>query len=117
MQEKRGGVIAIYALGPVLGPVIGPVAGGYLAAAKGWRGVFWVLTIVGGFCTIVCFIFLRETYPTVLLKRKTQRLIKETGNTVTRTSAPNETTASPPVSSSFKPSAAHLRFYSCRQSS
>ncbi|KAJ5808863.1 MFS multidrug transporter [Penicillium riverlandense] len=81
VQEKRGGVIAIYALGPLLGPVIGPVAGGYLTAAKGWRWVFWVLTIVSGACTVVSFLFLRETYPTVLLKRKTQRLIKETGNT------------------------------------
>ncbi|KAJ5796548.1 MFS multidrug transporter [Penicillium psychrosexuale] len=89
VQEKRGGVIAIYALGPLLGPVIGPVAGGYLAAARGWRWVFWVLTIVGGFCTIACFVFLRETYPTVLLKRKTQRLIKETGNTNLRSKRDN----------------------------
>ncbi|KAJ5109075.1 MFS multidrug transporter [Penicillium angulare] len=79
VQEKRGGVIAIYAIGPLLGPVIGPVAGGYLTAAKGWRWVFWVLTIIGGFTTITSFLFLRETYPTVLLKRKTQRLIKTTG--------------------------------------
>jgi MFS family permease len=70
IQEKRGGVIAIHALGPVLGPVIGLVAGGYLTAAKGWRWVFWVLTMIGGFCTITSLLFLRETYPTVLLKRK-----------------------------------------------
>lgn len=89
MQEKRGSVIAIYALGPLLSPVIGPVVGGYLTAAKGWRWVFWVLTIVGGLCTIVCFIFLCETYPTVLLKRKTQRLIKETGHTNLRSKRDN----------------------------
>ncbi|KAG7004606.1 hypothetical protein G7Y79_00024g055560 [Physcia stellaris] len=81
VQEKRGGVIAIYALGPLLGPVIGPVAGGYLVAARGWRWVFWVLTIVGGFFTIISVLLLRETYTTVLLKRKTLRLNKETGNT------------------------------------
>ena len=45
VQEKRGGVMAIWALGPLLGPVIGPVAGGYLAQAQGWRWVFWVLTM------------------------------------------------------------------------
>ena len=44
-QEKRGGAMAIFALGPLLGPVIGPVAGGYLAEAKGWRWVFWVIAI------------------------------------------------------------------------
>ncbi|KAI5921519.1 putative MFS multidrug transporter [Camillea tinctor] len=79
-QEKRGGVIAIYALGPLLGPVIGPVAGGYLAAGRGWRWVFWVLTMIGGVFAIISFVFLRETYPTVLLRRKTARLVKETGN-------------------------------------
>lgn len=45
-QEKRGSSMAVFALGPLLGPVIGPIAGGYLAQAKGWRWVFWVLTIV-----------------------------------------------------------------------
>nr|A0A8K1AW52.1 RecName: Full=MFS-type transporter tndD; AltName: Full=Talaronoid C biosynthesis cluster protein D [Aspergillus flavipes]QVR97763.1 TndD [Aspergillus flavipes] len=89
VQEKRGGVIAIYALGPLLGPVIGPVAGGYLAAARGWRWVFWVLAIVGGGCTLASFLFLRETYPMVLLKRKTQRLIQETGNTHLRSKNDN----------------------------
>ena len=44
-QEKRGGVMAIWALGPLMGPVIGPVAGGYLAQAKGWRWVFWVIAM------------------------------------------------------------------------
>jgi multidrug resistance protein len=47
--EQRGAAMAIWSLGPLLGPVIGPVAGGYLSAAKGWRWVFWVITIV------VCF--------------------------------------------------------------
>jgi MFS family permease len=83
-QEKRGGVIAIYALGPLLGPVIGPVAGGYLVAARGWRWVYWTLTMIGGAFIILSFAFLRETFPPVLLKRKTALLIKETGNTSLR---------------------------------
>lgn len=74
-------MIAIFALGPVLGPVIGPVAGGYLVSGHGWRWVFWVLAIIGGFFTVMSLLFLRETYPTILLKRKTARLVKETGNT------------------------------------
>lgn len=45
VQEKRGGVIAIWALGPLMGPVIGPVAGGYLSQGKGWRWVFWVIAM------------------------------------------------------------------------
>jgi multidrug resistance protein len=44
-QEKRAGIMAVWALGPILGPVIGPVAGGFLAEAEGWRWVFWVIAI------------------------------------------------------------------------
>jgi multidrug resistance protein len=45
-QEKRGGVMAIWAMGPLMGPVVGPIAGGYLAQRLGWRWVFWVIAIV-----------------------------------------------------------------------
>ncbi|KAL4747223.1 major facilitator superfamily domain-containing protein, partial [Aspergillus terricola var. indicus] len=44
-QEKRAGIMAVWALGPILGPVAGPVAGGFLAEAEGWRWVFWVIAI------------------------------------------------------------------------
>ena len=44
-KEKRAGIMAIWAMGPILGPVVGPVAGGFLAEDEGWRWVFWVLAI------------------------------------------------------------------------
>lgn len=66
-KEKRAGVMAIWAMGPILGiyffsalvigtpltfpligPVAGPVAGGFLAEAEGWRWVFWVIAITVG---------------------------------------------------------------------
>lgn len=43
--EERGAAMSIWAMGPLLGPVVGPVAGGFLSQAKGWRWVFWVITI------------------------------------------------------------------------
>ena len=49
VAETRGKVMALWALGPLMGPVIGPVAGGYLAEAKGWRWVFWVIAMVVSF--------------------------------------------------------------------
>ncbi|KAL1966058.1 hypothetical protein VTN77DRAFT_4806 [Rasamsonia byssochlamydoides] len=79
-QEKRGGAMAAWALGPLLGPVIGPVAGGYLTQAKGWRWTFWVLAIAGGAVTINTLVFMRESYAYIILDRKTKRLRKETGN-------------------------------------
>ncbi|KAL8756321.1 MAG: hypothetical protein Q9199_003021 [Rusavskia elegans] len=80
VQEKRGGFMAIWAMGPLMGPVIGPVAGGFLSQAKGWRWVFWLITIVAGVITISAFAFLKETYPPILLERKAKRLRQETGN-------------------------------------
>ncbi|KAK2755572.1 hypothetical protein FQN54_006512 [Arachnomyces sp. PD_36] len=79
-QEKRGAAMAAWALGPLLGPVVGPVAGGYLTEAAGWRWTFWVLAIAGGVVTFMTAIFMRESYAPTLLKRKTNRMIKETGN-------------------------------------
>jgi multidrug resistance protein len=80
VQEKRGAAMAVFSIGPLLGPIIGPVAGGFLAEAKGWRWVFWLLVIVSGFLSVVMFFFARETYAPVLLQRKVDRLRKETGN-------------------------------------
>lgn len=79
-QEKRGGAMAIFALGPLLGPVMGPVAGGYLSQAKGWRWTFWVITMAAGALAISSFIFMRETYEPTLLGRRAARLRKETNN-------------------------------------
>jgi len=78
--ERRGAVMAIWAMGPLLGPVIGPVAGGYLSASMGWRWVFWIIAIAAGFFALLCLIFTRETYAPVILARKAKRLRKQTGN-------------------------------------
>lgn len=80
VQEKRGGVMAIWALGPLMGPVIGPVAGGFLSQAKGWRWVNWVLAIAAGAISLSALYFMRETYPVILLERRAKKLRKETGN-------------------------------------
>lgn len=64
-QEERGRAIAIFTFGVLFGPSVGyessrrlflctceltakltrPIMGGFLAAAKGWRWVFWVLSM------------------------------------------------------------------------
>ncbi|KAK3689452.1 major facilitator superfamily domain-containing protein [Podospora appendiculata] len=82
--EKRATAMAAFGIGPLLGPIIGPVAGGFLAGAKGWRWVFWLLVIIVGALTVAMFIFARESYAPVLLQRKVDRLRKETGNDLLR---------------------------------
>lgn len=80
VQEKRGAAMASFAIGPLLGPIIGPVVGGIVSDALGWRWVFWILTIISGTLSAIFLIFSGETYAPVILKRKTQKLQKETGN-------------------------------------
>lgn len=80
VQEKRGGAMALFALGPLMGPVIGPVAGGFLGQSAGWRWVFWLITIAGGVALTFSAIFMRETFEPVLLERKAKALRKQTGN-------------------------------------
>ncbi|KAI5808427.1 major facilitator superfamily domain-containing protein [Pyronema omphalodes] len=48
--------------------------------AKGWRWVFWIISICSGFVTITTFIFLRETYAPKILEDRARKLRKETGN-------------------------------------
>ncbi|GME46663.1 putative mfs multidrug protein [Neofusicoccum parvum] len=94
-RERRGGAMAIWAMGPLMGPVIGPVGGGFLIEAAGWRWVFWLLTIAGGVVTIVCFIFLRETYAPIVLSQKVARLRKETGNQALRSALAPDASITP----------------------
>ncbi|OJJ48235.1 hypothetical protein ASPZODRAFT_62938 [Penicilliopsis zonata CBS 506.65] len=75
--ERRGAVMAIWAMGPILGPVVGPVAGGFISEYKGWRWTFWILVILSGAFLVVSLIFMRETYPPVLLRKRAQKLEKK----------------------------------------
>ncbi|KAL4779645.1 major facilitator superfamily domain-containing protein [Aspergillus varians] len=84
VQEKRAGMMAVWALGPILGPIVGPVAGGFLAEAEGWRWVFWVIAITTGVISLGALIAYRESYAPVLLARKAAKLRKETGNPALR---------------------------------
>ncbi|KAF2496897.1 bicyclomycin resistance protein [Lophium mytilinum] len=78
--EQRGKVAGVFGLGPLMGPIIGPIGGGFLGQAKGWRWVFWLLTIVSGASTLLCFVSMKETYAPVILERKTRALRASTGN-------------------------------------
>lgn len=49
--EQRGRAMALWSLGPLIGPVVGPVCAGFLVEAKGWRWVFWIITIVVSVCS------------------------------------------------------------------
>ena len=68
--SERAGVFGWYLLGPLLGPTLGPLFGGIIVQYLGWRWIFWILTIVCSFNTIVGFFFLTESYPPVILEAR-----------------------------------------------
>ena len=74
------GVFGWYLLGPLLGPTLGPLFGGLIVQYLGWRWIFWILTIVCVFNTVIGFIFLKETYaPVILEARKDQYQLSSSG--------------------------------------
>jgi MFS family permease len=91
--EQRGKAISVYSLAPLLGPALGPIAGGFITENTTWRWVFYATTITDGLIQAFGLFFLQETYPPVLLERKKEKLIKETGNTAlfTEWDNPNRT--------------------------
>lgn len=78
--EERGKAMGIYTLGPILGPVVGPIAGGFIAQYSTWRWVFWSTSAAAAGVQAVGFLWLRECHPATLLRKRCDRLAKETGN-------------------------------------
>lgn len=82
--EQRGTYLAGVSAGTLIGPIIGPIIAGFLTEAKGWRWVFWLVTILSGVMAVPLLLLLvldlGETYQPVLLQRKVNRLRKQTGN-------------------------------------
>lgn len=77
LPVQRGKAVAMYSMGILFGPIVGPICGGFIAQRAGWRWDMWVVLIVACLLTTGLFIFHTETYPSVLLERKTRKLRKE----------------------------------------
>lgn len=80
LPEQRGKAVGLYTLAPVLGPAIGPVLSGWIAQRSTWRWVFWSTSIADALVQFVGLFFLPESYTPTILKRKADRLRRETGN-------------------------------------
>src|SRR5271163_4408739 len=78
--QERGKAVAIFSMGPPIAPTIAPIIAGFISLRTTWRWVMWVLVFATGFTFVFGLFFLNETFAPVILKKKAQRLRKETGN-------------------------------------
>ena len=62
-----------------LGPIAAPIISGFVSAL-GWRWTFWVELIIAAI-SLLAILFLPETYGPTILRRRAERIRKDTGNT------------------------------------
>lgn len=76
--KSRGRAITAFMAATTWGPVTGPVISGYVATVD-WRWAYWCALIIAG-ATLPFLLFMPETYGPTILKRRAEKLRKETGN-------------------------------------
>ncbi|KAJ2933874.1 hypothetical protein H1R20_g3242, partial [Candolleomyces eurysporus] len=77
--KDRGAPMALFSGTLFIGPCLGPMIGGWIGERAGWRWIYWVLFVFVGVCWVLT-LFIPETLAPVLLRRKAEKLRKETGD-------------------------------------
>ncbi|KAI5962284.1 NAG4 [Candida pseudojiufengensis] len=78
---ERGVAMAIFSAAPFLGPVCGPIFGGLLGDfTSTWRWIYWTFLIVAGVFYVAFIVVVPETHHGILLKKRAQKLRKDTGD-------------------------------------
>ncbi|KAF7359520.1 Efflux pump FUBT [Mycena sanguinolenta] len=80
--RERGLASAIYSVMPFLGPIIGPIVGGYVVMKLDWHFNFWLMFIFSVLSLLSGAIFTPETYAPVLLRRRANKLTRESNEIV-----------------------------------
>ncbi|KAJ5085824.1 hypothetical protein N7532_010595 [Penicillium argentinense] len=79
--EQRGRSLSVYLLIPLLGAAVGPIIGGFMANRTTWRWMFWATSIFQAVMILVSFTAFRETYEPLILRKRADRIRRETGDT------------------------------------
>lgn len=70
--------MTLFMTATMFGPLLGPISSGFIAKVS-WRWSFWLALIFAG-VTWPILLLCPETYGPVILKKRAQKLRKETGN-------------------------------------
>lgn len=79
-MEQTGMTMALATGTQMIADFISPLAGAYIAQDLGWRWSIWLAAIVLGFFSLLLLVVLRETYAVVILRRKAERLQRESAD-------------------------------------
>lgn len=80
-NATRGAAITIFSMAVFTGPLLAPFVGGYIVTSHlGWRWTMYITAIMGWVAFILDFLFLKETYPPVILVEKAAELRRRTKN-------------------------------------
>ena len=78
-EEYRALAFSVWSLGPLNGPVLGPVLGGFTSQYLGFRWANWIVMMLAA-VSWLSTVFIRETYPPVLLSQRAARRRRDTGD-------------------------------------
>ncbi|ORY70948.1 MFS transporter [Pseudomassariella vexata] len=85
VSDQRGSAMSIVMLAPLIGGAVGPAISGAVAENLGWRQVLWMSAALAMACEVVFLTCFRETYKVPILRRKADRMRRDTGNDMLRT--------------------------------
>ncbi|KAK2021245.1 major facilitator superfamily transporter, partial [Colletotrichum zoysiae] len=88
--DERGFAVAVYSLAPIAGPTLGPILGAFLIQRFGLPSIFISTSIASAILGAIGFFVLQETNPRCILRVRTVRLRKETGDPTLRTQWDNQ---------------------------
>ncbi|KAJ5358859.1 uncharacterized protein N7496_011272 [Penicillium cataractarum] len=80
-NQTRGVAIAMFAMAVFVGPFASPFTGGFITMSYlGWRWTMYISCIMGFLSTVLCLLFLKETYAPAILVEKAIKLRRQTHN-------------------------------------
>lgn len=80
-NEVRGLAVAVFSMTVFMGPLLAPFIGGFIVDSYlGWRWTMYISALMGFSATILCILFLEESYGPVVLVQKASELRRRTKN-------------------------------------